>query len=59
MWSAASASCALPGLYEAVELVAKDGQGRHVPYHMSRVKWTDGSLQSDLPMNRLQVLTAL
>eukprot|EP00292_Cryptomonas_paramecium_P004922 CAMPEP_0113701832 /NCGR_PEP_ID=MMETSP0038_2-20120614/24813_1 /TAXON_ID=2898 /ORGANISM="Cryptomonas paramecium" /LENGTH=513 /DNA_ID=CAMNT_0000625807 /DNA_START=203 /DNA_END=1741 /DNA_ORIENTATION=- /assembly_acc=CAM_ASM_000170 len=56
IWSAASASCALPGLYEAVELVAKNARGERVPYHMSRVKWTDGSLQSDLPMVRLQEL---
>ena len=38
-----------------VELCAKNGQGLHVPYHISNVKWTDGSLHSDLPINRLKV----
>eukprot|EP00283_Hemiselmis_rufescens_P004916 CAMPEP_0173430848 /NCGR_PEP_ID=MMETSP1357-20121228/9163_1 /TAXON_ID=77926 /ORGANISM="Hemiselmis rufescens, Strain PCC563" /LENGTH=590 /DNA_ID=CAMNT_0014395255 /DNA_START=1 /DNA_END=1773 /DNA_ORIENTATION=+ len=56
MWSAASASCALPGLFEAVELLCKNAEGKHVPYHISNVTWTDGSLQSDLPTARLQEL---
>jgi hypothetical protein len=34
IWSAASASCALPGLYEAVELLSKTPKGDHVPYQV-------------------------
>ena len=45
IWSAASASCALPGLYESVQLLAKNLRGEVVPYHLSDVTWTDGSLQ--------------
>jgi len=56
VWSAASASCALPGLFESVELVAKNARGEQVSYHISSVRWTDGSLQSDLPINRLKEL---
>lgn len=56
VWSAASASCALPGLFEAVELLCKNSLGENVPYHISNVTWTDGSLQSDLPTARLQEL---
>ncbi|EKX49043.1 hypothetical protein GUITHDRAFT_50638, partial [Guillardia theta CCMP2712] len=56
VWSAASASCALPGLFESVELVAKNAKGEQVSYHISSVRWTDGSLQSDLPINRLKEL---
>jgi len=56
IWSAASASCALPGLFEAVELVCKNASGELVPYHISNVTWTDGSLSSDLPTARLQEL---
>ena len=56
VWSAASASCALPGLYESVQLKAKDQRGDVVLYHMSDVKWTDGSLEQDLPIHRLKEL---
>lgn len=52
VWSAASASCALPGLYESVQLMAKNQTGEIVPYHVSTVTWTDGSLEHDLPINR-------
>lgn len=52
VWSAASASCALPGLYESVQLMAKNQAGETVPYHVSNVTWTDGSLEHDLPINR-------
>lgn len=34
IWSAVTASCAFPGLFEAQELMAKDRRGRLVPYHM-------------------------
>lgn len=34
IWSAASASCALPGLYEAVELLSKNPKGELVPYQV-------------------------
>eukprot|EP00286_Rhodomonas_abbreviata_P027808 CAMPEP_0181299412 /NCGR_PEP_ID=MMETSP1101-20121128/6329_1 /TAXON_ID=46948 /ORGANISM="Rhodomonas abbreviata, Strain Caron Lab Isolate" /LENGTH=841 /DNA_ID=CAMNT_0023404553 /DNA_START=149 /DNA_END=2675 /DNA_ORIENTATION=+ len=56
IWSAASASCALPFLFEGVELVAKNAKGQHVPYHLTNVKWTDGSLHTDLPINQLKEL---
>ena len=52
VWSAASASCALPGLYESVKLMANNQSGDIVPYHVSHVTWTDGSLEHDLPINR-------
>jgi len=56
IWSAACASCALWGLYEPVELMAKDHDGNVFPYHPSGLKWTDGSVESDLPMARLSEL---
>lgn len=55
IWSAAAASCALPFLYESVELLAKVA-GRTVPYHPSGLKFSDGSVGSDLPMRRLAEL---
>ena len=67
IWSAVTASCAFPGLFEAQELMAKDRQGRLVPYHylanegqegvgVFRRRWRDGSLESDLPMIQLKEL---
>jgi len=56
IWSAASASCALTGLYEPVELMAKERDGKIVPYHPSVVQWSDGSVLYDLPMTRLSEL---
>ncbi|XP_021741113.1 triacylglycerol lipase SDP1-like [Chenopodium quinoa] len=67
IWSAVTASCAFPGLFEAQELMAKDRFGELVPYHPpfhlgpeegttpSR-RWRDGSLESDLPMMNLKEL---
>eukprot|EP01126_Amoeba_proteus_P050322 TRINITY_DN5935_c0_g1_i5.p1 TRINITY_DN5935_c0_g1~~TRINITY_DN5935_c0_g1_i5.p1 ORF type:complete len:470 (+),score=65.14 TRINITY_DN5935_c0_g1_i5:729-2138(+) len=53
IWSAASASCALTGLYEPVELMAKTQEGKIISYHPSPLKWSDGSVEIDLPMTRL------
>ncbi|KAK8621183.1 hypothetical protein V6N13_067624 [Hibiscus sabdariffa] len=68
IWSAVSASCAFPGLFEAQELMAKDRSGELVPYHppfnldpeegssASARRWRDGSLEVDLPMMQLKEL---
>jgi len=56
IWSAASASCALSFLYEPVELMAKGEDGTISAYHPSSLKWSDGSVQYDLPMTRLSEL---
>ncbi|MGK5090383.1 DUF3336 domain-containing protein [Deltaproteobacteria bacterium TL4] len=55
IWSAALASCAVPTVFEPVELAAKDVQGNMVAY-MPNVKWVDGSIFQDLPMQRLSEL---
>ncbi len=46
------ASCAVPGVYEPVILMAKDHLGKRVPYLPDR-KWVDGSVTNDLPAKRL------
>ena len=46
------ASCAVPGLFDPVALMAKDHKGRRVPYLEDR-KWVDGSVTNDLPAKRL------
>ncbi|TYH89729.1 hypothetical protein ES332_A13G003000v1 [Gossypium tomentosum] len=68
IWSAVSASCAFPGLFEAQELMAKDRSGELVPYHppfnldpeegssATARRWRDGSLEVDLPMMQLKEL---
>ncbi|KAK9671146.1 hypothetical protein RND81_12G009300 [Saponaria officinalis] len=67
IWSAVTASCAFPGLFEAQELMAKDRFGELVPYHppfhlgpeegtSPARRWRDGSLESDLPMMQLKEL---
>ncbi|KAL8041347.1 hypothetical protein ABFX02_10G159300 [Erythranthe guttata] len=71
IWSAVTASCAFPGLFEAQELMAKDRSGEIVPYHppfhlgpdeessgasSSSRRWRDGSLEIDLPMMQLKEL---
>ncbi|PXF47544.1 Triacylglycerol lipase SDP1 [Gracilariopsis chorda] len=53
IWSAASASCALPLIFAPVELVAKSASGRMVPYHPDGVRWIDGSISSDVPLARI------
>lgn len=53
IWSAASASCALPVMFRPVELVAKSANGRLVPYHPDGCRWIDGSVSSDVPLARI------
>lgn len=50
--SAVMASCAIPGVFPAVTLKAKNDQGRAQAYLPSR-KWIDGSFSQDLPAKRL------
>ncbi|KAK4272473.1 hypothetical protein QN277_021027 [Acacia crassicarpa] len=67
IWSAVTASCAFPGLFEAQELMAKDRNGDIIPYHppfnlgpeegsTPIRRWRDGSLEIDLPMMQLKEL---
>ncbi|CAD6236679.1 unnamed protein product [Miscanthus lutarioriparius] len=68
IWSAVTASCAFPGLFEAQELMAKDRFGQTIPFHAPFLlgieertvaptrRWRDGSLESDLPMKQLKEL---
>lgn len=49
------ASTAVPGLFPAVTLTAKNSEGEAQPYNPSR-QWIDGSLSHDLPGKRLSRL---
>ncbi len=48
----ALASCAIPGIFPPVMLLAKDKNGKTVPY-MESEKWIDGSVHLDIPMQRV------
>ena len=50
--SAVMASCAIPGIFPPVTLMAKNKDGEEQPYLPSR-KWVDGSMSNDLPSKRL------
>jgi len=57
VWSAAVASCAIPSIYDPVELFEKDPiSGEIVPYHRIKTLYVDGSVAQDLPMQRLSEL---
>ena len=53
--SAAMASCAIPGVFPAVMLQAKNETGEAQPYLPAR-RWVDGSVADDLPAKRLSRL---
>jgi TAG lipase / steryl ester hydrolase / phospholipase A2 / LPA acyltransferase len=56
VWSASLASCAVPGVFEPIELRCRNIQGEEVPYFPQGQKWSDGSVENDLPMQRLSEL---
>lgn len=49
---AVRASCAIPYLFEPIQLKAKNSEGEVVPYVPNR-KFADGSIMADLPFGRL------
>ncbi|TBW54793.1 DUF3336 domain-containing protein [Marinobacter halodurans] len=55
VWSAALASAAVPAIFPPVTLMKKDLRGAVLPY-MPRLKFVDGSVVSDLPIERLMHL---
>lgn len=56
IWSAACASCSIPGVFKPCMLMAKDQFGNVIPYHSPSLKFTDGSFYADLPQQRLAEL---
>lgn len=54
--SAVAASCALPGVMAPRKLVAKDSHGNQEPFEVDGVEWIDGSVQADLPFQRISTL---
>lgn len=55
VWSGVLASAAVPGIFPPVTLMKKDVTGNILPY-MPRLRFVDGSVVSDLPVERLMHL---
>ena len=53
--SAVQASCAVPGIYPPVALLARDASNK-IKKYLPKETWVDGSLASDLPARRLSRL---
>lgn len=56
IWSAASASCAVPGIYDAVTLLVKDSKGETVPWNPSAVRLSSARIVDEIPVARLSEL---
>jgi len=54
--SAVAASCALPGVMAPAKLLTKDSTGKQEPFEVDGVDWIDGSVQADLPFQRISTL---
>ncbi|MCG8614538.1 MAG: DUF3336 domain-containing protein [Pseudomonadales bacterium] len=55
VWSASQASCSVPGIFPPTKLLKKDESGELTAY-MPKLRWVDGSVVSDLPIERLMHL---
>jgi len=56
IWSAVAVSCSVPCIYSSAPLMAKDKSGNIIPWNPSGHRWIDGSVENDLPMNKLSEL---
>ncbi|KAI9284620.1 acyl transferase/acyl hydrolase/lysophospholipase [Umbelopsis sp. AD052] len=56
IWSAVAASCAVPLVYGSTQLYAKDASGKIIPWNPTGQLYIDGSVENDLPMNKLSEL---
>ena len=56
VWSAVACSCALPGLMVAQNLYAKGPDGNDMEFYPQGSEVVDGSLQADIPVQRLTEL---
>ena len=54
--SAVAASCALPGVMAPAKLFTKDNFGHQERFEVDGVEWIDGSVQADLPFERISTL---
>ena len=53
LWSAVAVTCSLPGIMKGKNLMARNSQGKVVPYLSLGEEWIDGSIQHDLPLETM------
>lgn len=56
IWSAASASCAVPGIYDSATLLSKDSKGSLVAWNPSAVRLSSARILDEIPVSRLSEL---
>ncbi|RHZ45277.1 hypothetical protein Glove_682g52 [Diversispora epigaea] len=56
IWSAVAASCSVPFIYSSSPLLEKDINGNIVSWNPSGYRCIDGSVENDLPMNKISEL---
>jgi predicted acylesterase/phospholipase RssA len=56
IWSAASASCAVPGIYDSATLLSKDSKGNLVAWNPSAVRLSSARILDEIPVSRLSEL---
>ena len=57
IWSAVAASCSVPLIFNAAPLLVKDpGTGQLLPWNPSPLSFIDGSVENDVPMQRLAIM---
>jgi predicted acylesterase/phospholipase RssA len=56
IWSAASASCAVPGIYDSATLLSKDSKGQLVSWNPSAVRLSSARILDEIPVSRLSEL---
>lgn len=54
VWSAAVASCSIPGVFAPQPLYKKELNGNIITFGSDEAKWADGSLECDLPISRIK-----
>lgn len=56
IWSAIMASCSMPALFKSSPILATDHEGNIRPWNPNHIHWIDGSLEGDIPLQRLSEL---
>ena len=56
IWSAASASCAVPGIYDSATLLSKDSKENLVSWNPSAVRLSSARILDEIPVSRLSEL---
>ncbi|KAJ3129565.1 hypothetical protein HK098_001041 [Nowakowskiella sp. JEL0407] len=56
IWSAVTASCALPIAFQSADILCKNPKGQPKKWEQTGYTWIDGSVENDLPMAKISEL---